>query len=153
MENIVSGNGNWYDYVGGFFAALWTPETWKATTVTAGTAVLPFPKGAQLINKGGATPVKIGQAGEEAVGISGAKTAIKINGRTRVPDQVTSEAVREVKNVNKLSYTKQLHDYVDYAQSTGKQLELHTRSSTKLSGPLNEAIGNGLIVHKFIPGM
>jgi RHS repeat-associated protein len=101
---------------------------------------------------GGIGPIRIGQAGEEAVGIYGPKTAIEINGRIRIPDQVTNEVLREVKNVQNISYTRQLRDYADFAQQEGLTFELYTRSSTQISGPLNEAINNDVIIHKYIPG-
>jgi hypothetical protein len=59
----------------------------------------------------------------------------------------------EVKNVSVLSYTQQLRDYTAYSQQTGRIFELWVRPSTRMSRPLQQAIENGLIVPKDIPGV
>lgn len=92
--------------------------------------------------RGGAGAVKLGQDGEAAVRSAydiGPKTAAVINGRTRIFDGLSSEAVSEVKNVGKLSYTQQLRDDVDYARANGLRFDLYVRRNTKLSGPLVRA--------------
>lgn len=79
------------------------------------------------------SPYAIGRAGEEAVGITGPKTRITLpTGRFRVPDQVdkAAEVVREVKNVARLSYTRQLRDYALWAQQQGYTFELIVRKTT-----------------------
>ncbi|WP_207792989.1 putative toxin [Nocardioides acrostichi] len=63
---------------------------------------------------GGANAVRIGQAGESAVRSAfdiGPKATRVINGRTRIFDGLNDVAVSEVKNVQRLSYTRQLRDY------------------------------------------
>ncbi|MGS2765239.1 putative toxin [Sinomicrobium sp. M5D2P9] len=45
-------------------------------------------------------------AGEQAVGLSGAKTAIQVSGRTRIPDALSDFALTEVKNVKSPRSTK-----------------------------------------------
>ena len=35
---IAFGDAKWYHYVGGFFSAMWTPKSWKTTTLTLGSA-------------------------------------------------------------------------------------------------------------------
>jgi len=94
---------------------------------------------------------ELGQQGEQAVGLSGAKTSIQINGRTRIPDNLTTKALIEVKNVKSLSFTQQLRDFSAYAQEKGLDFILYTRPNTVLSQPLKDAINNKLIIHKFIP--
>jgi RHS repeat-associated protein len=104
--------------------------------------------------KGGIGPVLVGQAGEKAVGINGAKTKIPIPGttRNRIPDRLTPTTLSEVKNVASLSYTKQLRDFATYARHHNLIFELWVRSTTRLSGPLQEAIRRGEIVLRIIPG-
>ena len=77
--------------------------------------------------------------------------SILMNGRGRLPDGLTKAALSEVKNVDRLSFTRQLGDYSDFAQQTGRSFDLYTRPSTKLSGPLQDAIDSGLINHLYIP--
>ena len=101
-------------------------------------------------NVGGIEPVHVGQAGERAAGISGNKYKIKINGRSRIPDGLTEKTLTEVKNVKSLSYTRQLRDFADYAKREGLNFELVVRQTTKLSGPLNNAILNGEIILRYL---
>ena len=70
-----------------------------------------------------------------------------IKWRSRVPDFIdeANNVIAESKNVAKLSYTKQLHDYVDKAKDMGTQLKLYVRHDTKLSGPLKTAVENSFI--------
>lgn len=96
--------------------------------------------------RGGAAPVRLGQAGEDAVRGAysiGDKVPVTIGSRTRIPDGLTTSTVSEVKNVGSLSYSSQLRDYVSYAQQTGRQVDLYVRGGsapTRLSGPLQDAI-------------
>lgn len=93
----------------------------------------------------------LGIAGEQAVGLSGAKTAIQVGGRTKIPDALTRTTLTEVKNVKSLSFTRQLRDFHTYSQQNGLDFILYTRPNTTLSGPLQQAINNGSIIHRFIP--
>ena len=45
----------------------------------------------------------------------------------------------EVKNVKRLSYTRQLRDYADYGWQHGLRLDIYVRRNTQLSGPLARA--------------
>lgn len=85
------------------------------------------------------------------MGLSGAKTAIKVNGRTRIPDALTESTLIEVKNVKTLSFTQQLRDFHTYSKQNGLKFILYTRPNTTLSGPLQEAINSGSIIRKYIP--
>jgi RHS repeat-associated protein len=79
--------------------------------------------------RGGAGPVRVGQAGEDAVRSAydiGPKVPIRVAGRDRIPDGLTTSRVSEVKNVGSLSYSSQLRDYVSYAQQTGRQGSIST---------------------------
>ena len=101
------------------------------------------------------TPNQIGRIGEDAVSSAfdiGKKQKFSINGRNRIPDGITDTALSKVKNVKSLSYTQQLRDFADIARQQGLSYDLYVRPSTKLSGPLQEAIKNGTINLKFIPG-
>jgi RHS repeat-associated protein len=103
---------------------------------------------------GGIAAVRAGQAGEAAVrGVAdiGEKVAIRVAGRTRIPDGLTNTVLTEVKNVKSLSYTQQLRDFASYAQANGLRFDLWVRKAAELSGPLQEAIRNGSINLRIIP--
>ncbi len=93
----------------------------------------------------------LGIAGEEAVGITEAKVGIKMGDKMRFPDRLTKSTLEEVKNVKSQSFTRQLRDYLNYSQQTGRDMILHTRPTTGLSGPLQKAINSGQIIHRHIP--
>jgi len=99
---------------------------------------------------------RLGQAGEQAVGISGPKVGIRIPGTNtmRFPDQINraTRTLTEVKNVRSLSYTRQLRDYAAWTQRKGYGFDLWIRPSTRMSGPLLEARDMGLIQVRYIPG-
>ncbi|MDE2385444.1 MAG: VCBS repeat-containing protein [Alphaproteobacteria bacterium] len=100
--------------------------------------------------------VRLGREGEAAVrGVFdiGEKIAVKFNGSTLVPDGLNrAEAtLSEIKNVAKLSFTKQLREYLAFAKQEGLAFHLFTRSSTELSGPLQHEISNGTIILRSIP--
>lgn len=93
----------------------------------------------------------LGAAGEASVGITEGKTGIQIGGKMRFPDRLTATTLEEVKNVKTQSFTRQLRDYLNYSQQTGRQMILHTRPTTTMTGPLKKAIETGQIIHKTIP--
>ena len=98
--------------------------------------------------------VRLGQAGEAAVRGSydiGPKAAAVVDGRARIFDGLTDEAVSEVKNVASQGYTQQLKDSLSYAQENGLRFDLYVRPDTYLTAPLQEAISGGLINLRFIP--
>ncbi len=97
--------------------------------------------------------VRVGKAGEDAAGIVGPKSRIRIPGtdRYRVPERITPTTITEVKNVRRLSYTQQLRDLVNAAEVTGRDFELFIRETTEVSGPLREAIEQGHIIPRCIP--
>ena len=98
----------------------------------------------------------IGRLGEARLGIeAGGKTAIESLTKTaarRFPDKLDDLILTEVKNVKSLSFTNQLKDFYLYADATGREFILYVRPTTKLSGPLQEAINAGKITLKYIPG-
>lgn len=93
--------------------------------------------------------------GERAAGITGRKSSIALpNGKIRVPDSVDTRnmVLTEVKNVRSLNFTSQLRDYHAFAQNNRLTFELYVRSDTKLSRPLQNAINQGTIIRRNIPG-
>lgn len=103
-------------------------------------------KAAQLT--GTALARQLGVEGEQAVRAFadiGPKEAIRVGGRTRIPDGLTATTLSEVKNVQKLGYSRQLRDYATYANATGRRFDLYVRHSTELSGPLRAAEEKGLV--------
>jgi RHS repeat-associated protein len=95
----------------------------------------------RAIPRGGAKPVRLGQAGERLVRQKydiGRKVPIKIGDQTRIPDGLTRTTISEVKNVGSLSYTRQLQDYVQYARDTGRTFDLCVRRNTTLSRTLED---------------
>jgi uncharacterized protein RhaS with RHS repeats len=126
---------------------------------TAATAVKGFVTGAQRapvqniqVATGGSSPTQIGKAGMEAANLTQNTQKIIVNGRGRVPDDLAMlgnnvSRIGESKNVMSQSLTLQLRDYLDIAAGNGIQLDLYTRTTTRLSGPLQESIDSGLINH------
>jgi hypothetical protein len=90
-----------------------------------------------------------GRIGELKAGIDPnlPKTPIEINGRTRIPDLVDLESrtVKEVKNVNSLSATRQLKDMIDFSEQRGYRFELVVDSRTRISGQLQDLINSGRV--------
>ncbi|MFP9099860.1 DUF6443 domain-containing protein [Flavobacterium sp. RHBU_24] len=138
------------------------------TMVLAGETLTVAVEGAEALNvvvdteeavvaleEGTALAKTLGVAGEEAVGITGPKVGIQIAGKIRFPDKLNQfgKVLEEVKNVKYQSFTRQLRDYSQYAQQNGFDMILHTRSSTIISAPLQQAIDAGLIIHRYIPGL
>lgn len=96
----------------------------------------------------------LGNAGESASGL--AKNTTRIPSLTgtanyRIPDGLTNTTLSEVKNESSLSYTSQLRDFAAYSQQQGLNFELYTRSTTQLTGPLQEAIEMGDILLRYLP--
>lgn len=111
-------------------------------------------RGATKGARGGAGPVRLGQAGEDAVRGAydvGPKVPITVGGRGRIPDGLTDSTLTEVKNVASLSYTRQIRDFEAYAQQSGRTFDLFVRPGARLSGPLREADASGRINVREIP--
>jgi len=131
--------------------------------VVQGLGIVPWGKLAKLdklapsVTRGGVGPVRVGQEGLDAVGVVQNTTRIPRPSGTgyRVPD-ILDEAggvIGEVKNVQSLSFTQQLRDYVWYAGQNDLQFDLYVRGSTTLTGPLQTAVDDGLInLFRDIPG-
>ena len=88
-----------------------------------------------------------GKAGEVASGLVKNKERIYITAtKYRIPDGLdrTNGILSEVKNYSgTLSYTSQLRDFVSWSQPRGYQMHLYTNAH--LTGPLQQAVNDGLI--------
>ena len=93
---------------------------------------------------------RLGREGEAAAGITGSKIGVEINGRMRFPDEISPTTIKEVKNVGRQGWTRQLKDYSDLAKSEGKTFELWIRPETRVSRVLEQARRDGNVVFKFI---
>lgn len=95
-----------------------------------------------------------GRTGEERAGIIKNTDHIPSasgNAAYRIPDELNSSVLGEVKNVSHLSYTSQLRDFTAYAQANRLTFNLYVRESTTFSRPLQNAIDSGVI--KRIPNL
>jgi len=91
-----------------------------------------------------------GRAFEAAVinalgGATGSKTLISgttLAGDTikSIPDMLDGKVLTEIKDVKNLSYSKQLQAQLNYAGSNGLSYRLIINMSTKLTGPLENAV-------------
>ena len=90
-----------------------------------------------------------GVVGEQLAGINPALKvripSITSTANYRIPDAMTATTLTEVKNVATLSFTNQLDDFMQYAQSQGMTFNLVVRSNTTLSGPLQALVDSGQI--------
>lgn len=70
----------------------------------------------------------------------------------RIPDQLSKSTrlISEVKNVNRLSLTNQIKDYIAYAQLNHYSFEIWVRNTTKITKPLQKLIDDGEIVLKYL---
>jgi len=137
--NIVTGNGEFRDYL-------------------AVAGVVPVGKMLGTVGRIGETATaraaRLGAEGEQAVGLFGPKVGIRIPGsnQLRVPDNLTTTTLTEVKNVAYQGYTRQIRDFTTYSQSKGLAFELYIRPSTRLSANLEAAVRRGEIALIYIPG-
>ncbi len=123
--------------------------------IAAGSVAAPYarslPRAAPGPVRGGANPVLMGQAGERAAGITGPKGPVGPGMSTksgyRIPDAINREAkeLTEVKNVQRLSYTQQLKDYMNWCNQNGYTFVLIVRQGTKLSKQLENLVRQGKI--------
>ncbi|WP_189077520.1 SpvB/TcaC N-terminal domain-containing protein [Mangrovihabitans endophyticus] len=101
-------------------------------------------------NAGGAGPCKVGQQGEASAGIVKNNAKIKVNGRVRKPDELTSTTIGEVKNVKYQYLSRQLKDYLAYAQKNKLKMVLYVRKGdgTAFSPQLKALEDAGKIIVK-----
>lgn len=82
----------------------------------------------------------LGKMGEEMAGIDPSrKVPIEVNNRRRIPDALDDYTLTEVKNVKYISNTRQLWDFADYAELTGRSLELWVRPTTRVAKTVLDA--------------
>jgi hypothetical protein len=55
-----------------------------------------------------------------------------------------------VRSLRLLYYTRQLRDYTAYAQQNGYRFDLYVRTSTRLSGPLQQAVAARVITIRYL---
>jgi RHS repeat-associated protein len=102
-------------------------------------------------------PNGMGKAGEDFFsklsGLDKNTRGIEVGGRGRIPDFINGSGdFFEVKNTATQSFTRQLRDMV-MGRESGEPLTLVTRGTTKLSGPLIQAIKSGSVrVLACLPG-
>lgn len=73
---------------------------------------------------------RVGAQGEAAVRAQfdiGPKVMINVDGQVRFPDGLNDTNLSEVKNVARLSLTRQLRSYVTYSQRNGLQFDIYVR--------------------------
>lgn len=93
-----------------------------------------------------------GEAAVRSVFDIGDKSKIFVNGRGRIPDGIMpGESLSEVKNVDKLSLTSQIRDYLDHSQKENLRFDLYTRQNTDISRPLQKLIDDRDINRISIP--
>lgn len=92
-----------------------------------------------------------GKLAETAAGIKGPKIAIEVGGNIRIPDSLSRELLQEVKftTSGKLGITDQLRDFIDFAKSTGRKMELIVPEGTEVVGELRDAWLRGDLEIKF----
>lgn len=119
--------------------------------------ILDTPEGGGFkLAAGGLMVVRLGKLGEDSVRAAyniGDRGLFFINGRFRISDGLSRGlgTLSEIKNVESLSYTRQLRDYADYARSQNLQFILYVRQGAKLSGPLLDEAAKGRIIIRDIP--
>jgi hypothetical protein len=94
-----------------------------------------------------------GAEGERLAGIDPKVAKVRIPSDTnsaayRIPDKLDAKNLTEVKNVKSLSNTKQLQDFLAYAQQTKRTFTLVVRSNTVLTKELDGLVKAGKIVLK-----
>lgn len=73
--------------------------------------------------------------GSRISGCSGVRYGEAVN---VIPDAITNNAIIEIKDVKRVSLTKQIQGEYNAAVSSGKTFELHVREGTELSEPLRK---------------
>jgi hypothetical protein len=85
-----------------------------------------------------------GGAAEDAVpGEQNTQRIVSLTGtaKFRIPDRLTNTTITEIKNVRYQSLTGQIRDLILYAQQNHLSFKLIVGQKTRLSGPLERAVG------------
>jgi enamine deaminase RidA (YjgF/YER057c/UK114 family) len=97
----------------------------------------------------------LGKEGEDAADIVKNTQRIEsLSGKAkyRIPDElVDKQYIKEIKNVGRLSFSSQIVDSLHYAIANNIDFILQVRPSTRLSGPLLNAIKHGWIKLEYLP--
>ena len=114
--------------------------------------------GAAIVRSAGRDINYLGSAAENAVRNAfyigpSIKSSITWAGRLRIPDGMDTygRVLTEIKNVGRLSYTRQLRDMAAWAEANGYTFQLFIRKGAHLSKPLLQAIADGKLIPKHIP--
>lgn len=108
-----------------------------------------------LLGAGIRAAAVLGIAGEKASGVAkNTERIVSLSGsaKYRIPDALNhiTKTIGEVKNVAYQALTKQIGDFVSYAESAGYEFTLYVRSNTILSKPLQNLIDTGkVLLNKF----
>lgn len=99
------------------------------------------------------SPQALGKIGESLSGLvkNTERIAAPSGGANyRIPDGLDhlNKVISEVKNVANQSFTSQIRDSLNYAQTNGYRFDLYTRPDTNLSSPLKQVINSGQIILK-----
>ena len=97
------------------------------------------------------SPQSIGKTGERLSGIiKNTRTITAPSGRVRIPDGLSLTKLQEVKNVARLSKTRQLTDFMAYSAQNGLQMELFVRPTTVMSKPLMAALDKYKVIIRYL---
>jgi RHS repeat-associated protein len=138
----------------------WRSGNKLAACSTVGAALMPGMPG--QVGKAGAnaaekvikkSPGQLDREGEAAIaaatGLEKNTQKINMDGSIRIPDFITEftetnepKSFIEVKNVQKLSYTRQIKAYAAYAHKNGGTLTIALPKNAHVSGPLQKAFNN-----------
>ncbi len=97
-----------------------------------------------------------GQTGEPLAGIVKNTSRIpSASGRAayRIPDELNSSVLGEVKNVRSLGYSSQIRDFHSYAVANDLEFVLYVRSSTVFRGQLAQLEQYGGLTRVNVPGL
>ena len=126
-------------FVGGLGESVRVLKATEALCDTAGNAN-DIAKAIETVATTGSAARK-GKVGELLVGITtnSGKRHININNRIRIPDRVQDNVLTEVKNVSRISNTRQLRDFAKYADDNIMGKVLYVRPTTKVSSAVRKA--------------
>jgi RHS repeat-associated protein len=124
----------------------------------AGVGVVRYAKTAVQLARAGTGTARaryLGNIGEEAIGATAPREAIKFEGRTIFPDIVSSRGISEAKNVAVISArdARQISAYAAYAaQKSIGPVPVYTRPATDVSR-IQGLISEGTVVQRILPGV
>lgn len=75
------------------------------------------------------------------------------NAAYRIPDELNSSVLGEVKNVKSLGWSSQISDFYSYASARGLEFRLYVRPDTVFRGQLAELYKYNGFTRVDVPGM